>query len=167
MWERISFNKELKNFSASLFLTFSASLFLTHEHIQRIESAATVAECLEFFRLKYAELNFIELDKKYDEVKSFFDQYKAAKEELIAVAGYGHFFTDQDKTVYKTIDPPGKYTYFEKAAVARTSRRLSDDEESKGSYVLTQKEATEAGFELPEKPKKPKAKKDQDFSGEF
>ncbi len=158
--ERIVFTKETKTFEAYLFTT-------EHELAFRSGQVQTVQDCLKFFAVKFAEFEFIRLDEQYDAVKKFFDDYTESKNNLVQLAGYNYFFQDKNGVVYKTIDPPGKYTYFEKAAVARTARKISDDEESKGSYVLAQKEAIEAGFELPEKPKKAKAKKDQDFSGEF
>lgn len=96
-----------------------------------------------------AQKKLIELDKKKEEVKKFFDDYNAAIEAVVAESGVGHFFQDEDGTVYKTIVPEGKFVHFQKYDVNRTRRAG----EVKGS--LSMKEAVEAGFFLPEtKPKK-------------
>lgn len=97
--------------------------------------------------LKAAELTethkkFIELDKKKEEIKKYYDEVKTVTEKLIAENGVDHYFQDKDGTVYKTIVPDGTFVTFKKYDVKRTRR----GEEKKGELSLT--EAREAGFEV-------------------
>ena len=89
-----------------------------------------------------AELKLIELDRKKDEVKKFYDDYKSAVEAVVAESGVNHFFQDEDGIVYKTIVPEGIFVSFAKYSINRTRR----EGEVKGS--LSMKEAKEAGFEI-------------------
>lgn len=95
---------------------------------------------LEQQTLSQSELRIIELEKKKDEIKAFYEDYKAALEHLVEEHGVDHFFQDADGVVYKTTVPDGRFVAFDRFAVQRTRR----DGETKGS--LSMKEAREAGF---------------------
>lgn len=89
-----------------------------------------------------AERRFVELDRRKDEVKKFFDEYAAATEALVEAHGVGHFFQDDEGVVYETAVPAGRFVYYEKFVVNRTRR----GDEKQGSLSL--KAAREAGFEV-------------------
>lgn len=83
---------------------------------------------------------FIELDRKKDEVKRFFEEYNEVVSALAQEQGVGSFFQDDKGVVYQVSIPDGKFVYFEKFAVDRTRR----EGEKAGSLSL--KKAREAGF---------------------
>lgn len=87
-----------------------------------------------------AQKKFIELEKKKEEVKAYFDQLNQAVEEVAKEIGVGGYFQDQEGTVYKIVVPEGKFVYFEKLSYERTRRAG----EKSGSLSL--KEAREKGY---------------------
>lgn len=94
-------------------------------------------------QLTEAQAAFVELDKYYaDTVKPFFDQYKAAKDAVIAESGLGAFFQDAEGTVYHTAEKKGQWVEFVDHEIQRTRRTG----ESKGSLSLIA--ARDAGFEV-------------------
>ena len=62
---------------------------------------------------------FIELDKKKADVKSFFDEYKAAIEAVVEEIGVGGHFQDVDGTVYQTVIPEGRFVAFDRFNIQR------------------------------------------------
>lgn len=66
-------------------------------------------------------------------------------ESVAKEVGINGYFQDNEGTVYKVVEPDGKYVNFEKISYVRT-RRLN---EKRGDLSL--KEAEEAGFSVPTK----------------
>jgi hypothetical protein len=89
-------------------------------------------------------LHFVELDRKKDEVKRFFEEYKAAIDALIAAHGVNHSFQDNLGIVYQLVELDGKWVNFERYGVERTKR----PGEVRGS--LSVKKAKELGFKIVE-----------------
>ena len=92
--------------------------------------------------LTETQQKFIELEKKKAVIKQFFDELRQATQAVVDDVGVGHYFQDEDGTVYKTSIPEGKFVYFEKYDVLRTRR------EGEKSGTLSLKEAKEHGFEV-------------------
>jgi hypothetical protein len=92
-----------------------------------------------------AQKRFVDLEKKKDEVKKFYDELKSATEDLAKEIGVGGLFQDHEGTVYKVIIPDGKFVTFDKIGYKRT-RRIHEK-----SGDLSIKEATAAGFLVPDK----------------
>jgi hypothetical protein len=82
----------------------------------------------------------VELDRKKDDIKRFFDEYAEALAAVVEKHGTGTFFQDDQGVVYRVIVPEGRYVYFDKYSVERTRR----SDERTGSLSL--KKAREAGF---------------------
>jgi chaperonin GroEL (HSP60 family) len=86
---------------------------------------------------------FIELEKKKEEVKKYFEELSQATEAVIKQIGVNAYFQDPtDGTVYKTVIPEGRFVSFDKYGYIRTKRNY----EKKGT--LSVKEAKENGFEI-------------------
>lgn len=83
---------------------------------------------------------FIELDRRKDEVKRFFEEYQAAIKALIDQHGVGHHFQDDQGIVYQLVELEGKWVNFDRFGVERT-RRSGED---RGS--LSMKKAKELGY---------------------
>ena len=83
---------------------------------------------------------FVELDRKKDEVKQFFDEYGEVIAELAKQEGIGAMFQDEQGVVYQIEIPEGRFVHYEKFGVKRTRR----EGERAGSLSLTK--AREAGF---------------------
>ena len=94
--------------------------------------------------LTEAHAKLIELDRKKNEVKKFFEDYKTAVEELVKTYGVGHAFQDPEGIVYQLVELDGKWVSFEKHGVERTKR----PGEERGS--LSVKKAKELGFKVGE-----------------
>jgi hypothetical protein len=93
-----------------------------------------------------AQKKFVELEKKKEEVKKYFDELKTAIEAVSKEIGVNGYFQDpSDGTVFKIVEPEGKYVTYDRISYVRT-RRVS---EKRGDLSL--KEAKEAGFSVPEK----------------
>ena len=89
-----------------------------------------------------AQARFVELERKKEEVKKYFDELNQAVEVLSKEIGINGFFQDDQGIVYKVVVPEGKFVHFEKISYIRT-RRVH---EKRGD--LSMKEAEGAGFTL-------------------
>jgi hypothetical protein len=89
-----------------------------------------------------AQRRFVELERKKEEVKKYFDELNAATEAVSKEVGIGGFFQDDQGTVYKVVIPDGKFVYFEKISYVRTRR----SHEKRGDLSI--KEAEGAGFKV-------------------
>ena len=87
-----------------------------------------------------AQQKFVELEKKKEAVKKFFDELQEATKAVIDEVGIDGYFQDHEKTVYKMIVPEGRFVYFDRYGYKRTRRK----DEKRGDLSL--KEAKEAGF---------------------
>ena len=86
---------------------------------------------------------FIELERKKEEIKKYFDELAEATEALVEHVGVNGYFQDPvDNTVFKIIVPEGKFVHFEKFSYLRTKR----EGEKRGS--LSMKEAKEQGYDI-------------------
>ena len=86
---------------------------------------------------------FVELERKKEDIKRYFEELTAATEALVAETGVGSYFQDEQGIVYKVVVPEGKFVHFEKFSYVRTRR----PNEVRGD--LSMKEAEAAGFRLP------------------
>ena len=89
-----------------------------------------------------AQRRFVELERKKEDVKKYFDELNLATEALSKEVGVNGFFQDDQGIVYKVVIPEGKFVYFEKISYVRTRRA----HEKRGD--LSMKEAETAGFKL-------------------
>lgn len=86
---------------------------------------------------------FIDLERKKEEVKKYFEELSQATEAVVKQIGVGTYFQDPtDGTVFKTVIPEGRYVNFDKYGYVRTKR----EGETRGS--LSVKEAKENNFEV-------------------
>jgi hypothetical protein len=92
-----------------------------------------------------AQMKFVTLEKKKSEVKKFFEELKEAINEVAKEVGVNGFFQDNEGTVYKVVEPEGKFVTFEKISYVRT-RRI---DEKRGDLSI--KDAEAAGFNVPTK----------------
>lgn len=92
-----------------------------------------------------AQKKFVELEKRKEEVKKFFDELNEAIQAVQAEVGINGMFQDGEGTVYKVVIPEGKFVHFEKISYVRT-RRI---DEKRGDLSI--KEAEAAGFNVPTK----------------
>lgn len=90
-----------------------------------------------------AQRRFVELERKKEEVKKYFDDLNAACVAVSKEVGINGFFQDDHGVVYKVVVPDGKFVYFEHISYLRTRR----PHEKRGD--LSMKEAEAAGFRLP------------------
>jgi hypothetical protein len=90
-----------------------------------------------------AQQRFVALEKRKEEVKKFFDDLAEATQAVAKEIGVNGYFQDHEGTVYKIVEPDGKFVHYEKLSYVRT-RRLH---EKRGD--LSMKEAEERGFVLP------------------
>lgn len=90
-----------------------------------------------------AQKRFVELERKKEEVKKYFDELNSAVEAVSKEVGVNGFFQDDQGVVYKVVVPEGKFVHFEKISYVRTRR----SHEKRGD--LSMKEAEGAGFTLP------------------
>ena len=90
-----------------------------------------------------AQSKFVSLERKKEEIKKYFDELTAACQEVAKEVGINGMFQDEEGTVYKVVEPEGKFVHFEKISYVRTRRA----HEKRGD--LSMKEATEKGFQLP------------------
>lgn len=95
--------------------------------------------------LSEAQKRFVKLEKQKEEVKAYFEQLKNAVEEVAKEVGINGYFQDEDGTVYKVVEPEGKFVTFDKISYVRTRRM----DEKRGELSL--KEAEEAGFTVQKK----------------
>jgi hypothetical protein len=86
---------------------------------------------------------FIELERKKTDVKKYFEELKKAIEAVVAEVGVGNYFQDPtDGTVFKLVEPEGRFVNYERFGYNRTRRK----DEKRGD--LSMKEAQEAGFKV-------------------
>lgn len=85
---------------------------------------------------------FVELERRKDEIKKYYEDLETAITELIGEQGVNTYFQDEQGTVYKLIECEGKYVKFDKYGYNRTKRAG----EERGS--LSVKEAKERGFNI-------------------
>ena len=85
---------------------------------------------------------FVELERKKDEIKAFYEAFEAATAELIRDQGLNSYFRDEQGTVYKLVELDGRYVKFDRYGYVRTKRPGED----RGS--LSVKEAKEHGFDI-------------------
>lgn len=90
-----------------------------------------------------AQNKFVELERKKEDVKKYFDELAAATEAVSKEVGVNGFFQDEQGVVYKVVVPDGKFVYFDKLSCVRTRRA----HEKRGD--LSMKEAEAAGYTLP------------------
>jgi len=93
--------------------------------------------------MTYCQLKLVELDKRKDEVKKFFEELSQAVKDVESEIGVNGTFQDNEGIVYKITIPEGKFVHFEPLSYVRTKR----PHEKRGD--LSMKEAEEAGYILP------------------
>lgn len=86
---------------------------------------------------------FVELERKKEEIKKFFDDLKEAVAAVAAEVGVNGYFQDEQGIVYKVVEPEGKFVTYDRISYVRTKR----PHEKRGD--LSMKEAETAGFTLP------------------
>lgn len=92
--------------------------------------------------LSEAQRKFIELEKKKNEVKKYFEDLQVATEALAEEIGVGGHFQDEEGTVYQIVVPEGRFVKFEQIGYQRTRRAHLD--EKKGDLSLSK--ARELGY---------------------
>jgi len=92
-----------------------------------------------------AQKKFVELEKKKESIKKYFEELKEAVELVSKEIGVNSYFQDEEGTVYKIVEPEGKFVSFEKISYVRTRR----SHETRGDLSL--KEAEAAGFSVTKK----------------
>ena len=90
-----------------------------------------------------AQKKFVELERKKEDIKKYFDELKRAVEAVSKEVGINGYFQDEHGIVYKVVEPEGKFITYDRISYVRT-RRLH---EKRGD--LSMKEAEDAGFSLP------------------
>lgn len=85
---------------------------------------------------------FVELERRKDEIKKYYEDLEAATTELIQEQGINSYFQDEQGTVYKLVECDGRFVKFDKYGYVRTKR----PHEERGS--LSVKEAKEHGFDI-------------------
>lgn len=101
----------------------------------------SLSTSMEVFEL---QSKLIELDRRKDEVKKFFDEYKSTLENLVKLAGVNYAFQDSEGIVYQLVEQDGKWVNFERFGLERTRR----PGETRGTLSL--KKAQELGFKVKE-----------------
>lgn len=89
-----------------------------------------------------AQKRFVELERKKDEIKKYYEEFEAALKALIDEQGLNSFFQDDEGVVYKLVECDGRFVKFDKFTYNRTRRTG----ETRGS--LSMKEAKEHGFKV-------------------
>lgn len=85
---------------------------------------------------------FVELERRKDEIKKYYEDFEKAITELVAEQGVDSYFQDEQGTVYKLERCAGRYVKFDEYSYVRTKR----PGEERGS--LSMKEAKEKGFNV-------------------
>lgn len=85
---------------------------------------------------------FIELERRKDEIKKYYEDLETALTELVAEQGINSYFQDDQGIVYKLIECEGRWVKFDKFGYTRTKRAG----EERGT--LSAKEARERGFAI-------------------
>ncbi len=89
----------------------------------------------------------VSLEKRKEEFKLFQEEFAQTLEAVKAEVGLNGMFQDDEGTVYKIVEPDGKYIYFDKLSYLRT-RRITED---RSPLPLAIKEAEAAGYNVPKK----------------
>lgn len=89
-----------------------------------------------------AQIRFVELEKRKEAIKKYFEELQAATEAVAKECGIGSYFQDNEGTVYKIVVPEGRFVKYEQIGYQRTRRA----DEKRGDLSLT--EAREAGFDV-------------------
>jgi hypothetical protein len=84
----------------------------------------------------------IDLDKKKEEVKRFFEELDEATKAVQAELGMDGHFQDTDGTVYQIVKPEGTFIQYKDVSYIRTRR----EGEKKGGLSLTK--ARDLGYEV-------------------
>lgn len=92
--------------------------------------------------LSEAQAKFVELEKKKNEVKKYFEELETATKAVAEEIGVGGHFQDAEGTVYQIVIPEGRFVKFDKIGYQRTRRAFLD--EKKGDLSLTA--ARELGY---------------------
>ena len=93
--------------------------------------------------LSVNQIKFIELEKKKEEVKKYFEELTKATEALAEELGIDGMFQDPtDNTVFKIVKPEGKWVVFDKFSYIRTKR----EGELRGTLSVVK--AREAGYDV-------------------
>ena len=92
-----------------------------------------------------AQRKFVELEKQKEQIKQYFENLRLSVESVAKEVGINGYFQDDEGTVYKIVEPEGKFVTFEKISYVRTRRM----DEKRGDLSL--KEAEEAGFAVQKK----------------
>lgn len=90
-----------------------------------------------------AQRKFVELERKKEEVKKYFDELNAACVAVSKEIGINGYFQDEQGIVYKVVIPEGKFVHFEHISYKRTRR----PNEERGD--LSMKEAESVGYKVP------------------
>lgn len=88
------------------------------------------------------QAKFVELEKKKEDIKKYFEELTEATKALAEEIGVGGYFQDTEGTVYKIVVPEGRFVKFETIGYNRTRRTG----EKRGDLSL--KEARENGFDV-------------------
>jgi hypothetical protein len=89
-----------------------------------------------------AQKKFVELERKKEQVKKYFDELNAACLAVSKEVGINGYFQDEQGIVYKVVVPEGKFVYFEHISYVRTRR----PHEKRGD--LSMKEAESVGYKV-------------------
>ncbi len=89
----------------------------------------------------------VSLEKRKEEFKLFQEEFAQTLEAVKAEVGLNGYFQDAEGTVYKIVEPDGKYIYFDKLSYLRT-RRVTEE---RSPLPLSLKEAEAAGYNVPKK----------------
>lgn len=101
----------------------------------------------EMSQMTEAQRKFVSLEKRKEEIKKFHEELAEAIVAVQNEVGLEGMFQDDEGTVYKIVEPDGKYVVFDKVSYLRT-RRLSEE---RSPLPLAIKEAEAAGFTVPKK----------------
>lgn len=88
------------------------------------------------------QAKFVELEKKKEAIKKYYEDLEAAVKAVQAEVGINGFFQDSEGTVYKIVVPEGRFVKFDQIGYQRTRRK----HEKRGDLALT--EARDAGYQV-------------------
>ena len=89
-----------------------------------------------------AQKRFVELEKKKDEIKKYYEDLALAISDVVEEGGIGVHFQDNEGIVYQMVVPDGTFVKFEKLSYNRTRRG------SERAGNLSLKKAKELGYEV-------------------
>jgi hypothetical protein len=93
-------------------------------------------------RLTDLHIKLINLDRKKEEVKKFFEEYQSTIKDLVQICGISHHFQDECGIVYQLVELEGRYVNFDRYGLERTKRPGED----RGSLSI--KKAKELGYDV-------------------